>query len=88
MTKSPSLDDRSLAGKVRNFQRNGLAETLDLLGKIHFLYITFLHFVKEERKKGYIVNKHGLHLSGIIPGPIQSAFLHDHHRDVARGPGG
>jgi hypothetical protein len=53
MTKSPSLDDRSLAGKVRNFQRNGLAETLDLWEKIPFLYITFLHFVKEERLLGW-----------------------------------
>ena len=50
MARAPSLVASSRKEKV-HFQRDGLRKSMIVTEKIHFLYTTFLHFVKIERTK-------------------------------------
>lgn len=51
MARAPSLVASSRKEKV-HFQRDGLRKRMIITEKIHFLYTTFLRFVKTERTKG------------------------------------
>jgi hypothetical protein len=51
MARAPSLVASSWKEKV-HFQADDLRKSMIVTEKIHFLYTTFLHFVKTERTKG------------------------------------
>lgn len=54
MARAPSLDVSSRKEKAI-FQRDGLRKSMIVSKKIHFLYTTFLHFVKIERMKDSLI---------------------------------